>query len=122
MKLVLLEEHIQQLENELVGSVVMQLIREVEVTSYLAGAEFEAASLRELAERRTCEADAVRRECEQLAVKAVEGGEVAQPGSLLQQFKIRADRAKAQQEAARMAESVTQATSSLTNFKASREQ
>jgi hypothetical protein len=121
MKFALLQANISELEEQLVHSVVDHLVREVEVVATIAqfqadlsAAESEAATARELAERRTSEAAIVHCESERLAAEVVSGGAVAAPGSLMQQFKIRADRAKAEKEAHQMAKSMTRATASLT--------
>ena len=124
MEIEKLRARLDEANGELIAGVVESLIRETEVVAANAAMLLEAATQVLQAQRAAEVAEAeclkARAEATVLAAKRLANGEVPLPGSLLQQFKLKQDRGKAEKEAKRTAESLAATTHRLADLKASR--
>ena len=124
MEIEKLRARLDEANGQLIAGVVESLIRETEVVAANAEMLLEAGTQVLQAQRAAEVAEAeflkARAEATELAAKRLAGGEVPLPGSLLQQFKLKQDRAKAEKEAKRTAESLAATTHRLADLKASR--
>ena len=124
MEIEKLRARLDEANAQLIAGVVESLIRETEVVAANAEMLLEAGTQVLQAQRAAEVAEAeflkARAEATELAAKRLAGGEVPLPGSLLQQFKLKQDRAKAEKEAKRTAESLAATTHRLADLKASR--